>query len=51
MAYPDAYIYACSPSGIEQIDYYETEHYRVMRNFITNPKRTLDVLFAPEDEA
>lgn len=51
MAYPDAYIYACSPEGIELIDYYETEHYRVMRNFVTNPKRMLDVLFAAGDDA
>jgi len=51
MAYPDAYIYACSPDGIELIDYYDTEHYRVMRDFVTNPKRMLDVLFAPEDGA
>jgi len=51
MAYPAAYIYACSPQGIELIDYHDTEHYRVMRNFVTNPKRTLDVLFAPDDDA
>jgi predicted ATPase len=24
MAYPDAYIYACSPDGIELVDYYDT---------------------------
>jgi predicted ATPase len=51
MAYPDAYIYACSPDGIELIDYYDTEHYRVMHDFVANPKRMLDVLFAPEDGA
>jgi predicted ATPase len=51
MAYPDAYIYACSPDGIELIDYYDTEHYRVMRDFVVNPKRILDVLFAPDDGA
>jgi predicted ATPase len=46
MAYPDAYIYACSAEGIALIDYYETEHYRVMHDFVRNPKRMLDVLFA-----
>lgn len=50
MAYPEAHIYACTPDGIDLVDYYETEHYRVMRNFMVNPKRTLDVLFAPDDE-
>ena len=51
MAYPEAYIYACSTDGIELIDYYDTEHYRVMRDFVVNPKRMLDVLFAPDDGA
>ena len=46
MAYPDAYIYACSPDGIALIDYYDTEHYRVMHDFVRNPKRMLEVLFA-----
>jgi len=32
------------PSGVELIDYYETEHYRVMHDFMVNPKRTLDIL-------
>jgi predicted ATPase len=51
MAYPEAYIYACSTDGIKLIDYYDTEHYRVMRDFVVNPKRMLDVLFAPDDDA
>jgi predicted ATPase len=44
MAYPDAWIYNISTSGVELIDYYETEHYRVMHDFMVNPKRTLDIL-------
>jgi predicted ATPase len=51
MAYPEAHIYACSADGIKLVDYYDTEHFRVMRNFVVNPKRMLDVLFAPEDDA
>jgi len=51
MAYPDAYIYACSNDGIDRIDYYDTEHYRVMHDFIVNPKRMLDMLLAPGDDA
>jgi predicted ATPase len=49
MAYPDAWIYACSADGIERIEYRDTEHFRVMHDFIVNPKRMLDVLLAPED--
>jgi predicted ATPase len=50
MAYPDAYIYSCSPDGIDRIDYFDTEHYRVMHDFVANPKRMLDVLFADDDD-
>jgi predicted ATPase len=51
MAYPDAFIYACSNGGIDRIDYYDTEHYQVMKDFLANPKRMLDVLLAPDDVA
>jgi len=49
MAYPDAWIYACSADGIERIEYRDTEHFRVMHDFIVNPKRMLDILLAPDD--
>lgn len=49
MAYPDAFIYACSGEGISRIDYYDTEHYQVMKDFLANPKRMLDVLLASDD--
>lgn len=45
MAYPDATIYEFSDDGIRRIDYEETEHYRITRDFLANPKRTLDILF------
>jgi predicted ATPase len=51
LAYPDAYIYACSNDGIERVDYTDTEHYRVMRDFLANPDRMLKVLFASDDAA
>jgi predicted ATPase len=47
MAYPDAYIYAFSPDRIAKVDYYQTEHYRVMHDFLTNPKRMLHILMEP----
>jgi predicted ATPase len=49
MAYPDSVIYACDSEGIRPVQYEETEHYRVMRDFMVNPKRMLDVLLAPDD--
>jgi predicted ATPase len=44
MAYPDAFIYSLTSGGTERVDYYDTEHYRVLHDFIVNPKRMLDVL-------
>ena len=44
MAYPDACIYQCGKDGISEIAYEETEHYKVTRDFLANPKRMLDVL-------
>lgn len=44
MAYPDAWIYACTPAGLEKVDYRDTEHYQVTRDFLANPDRMLDIL-------
>jgi predicted ATPase len=47
MAYPEAYIYAFSPEGVQRVAYQETEHYRITREFLSNPQRMLNVLLAP----
>lgn len=44
MAYPEAWIYSCSGSGISRIDYHNTEHYRVTHDFLSNPERMLRIL-------
>jgi predicted ATPase len=44
MAYPNAVIYECGERGIHPIGYEDTEHYRVMHDFIANPQRMLKVL-------
>ncbi|PXX45180.1 AAA family ATPase [Undibacterium pigrum] len=44
MAYPDACIYQCGKEGIAEIAYEDTEHYKVTRDFLANPKRMLDEL-------
>jgi predicted ATPase len=48
MAYPDAWIYVLSHEGIQRVPYIETDHYLVTRGFLSNPKRSLDVLMADE---
>jgi predicted ATPase len=45
MAYPDAWIYQCTPDGLQRIEYTDTEHYRVTHDFLANPDRTFKLLF------
>lgn len=44
MAYPDAWIYACTPDGLWRVNYEETEHFRVTREFMLDPQATLKTL-------
>ncbi|KQV96103.1 AAA family ATPase [Pelomonas sp. Root1237] len=46
MAYPDAWIYQCTPDGVRRVAYEDTEHYRVTRDFMTDPQRVLATLLA-----
>jgi predicted ATPase len=48
MAYPDAWIYQISPQGLERVDYKDTEHYQVTRDFLNRPERMLEMLFEPD---
>ncbi len=48
MAYPGAWIYQITAAGIERVPYEETEHYKVTKSFLANPKRMLDELLAAE---
>jgi predicted ATPase len=43
MAYPDALIYQIK-DGFEPVRYEDTEHYQVMRSFLNNPRKMLDIL-------
>lgn len=47
MAYPDAWIYEFSQSGIRRVSYEDTEHYQVTRGFLSNPQRMMEILFEP----
>lgn len=39
MAYPDACIYQCDKNGISEIAYEDTEHFKVTRQFLSDPQR------------
>lgn len=44
MAYPDATIYMLSDDAITQVDYTETEHYTVTRDFLNRREAMLEIL-------
>lgn len=46
MAYPGAKIYQVSENGLEQIEFTETEHYQITRNFLTRTEMMLEHLLA-----
>lgn len=44
LSYPYAQIYQLEKSGLNSIEYEETEHYQVTRNFLNTPERMLKIL-------
>jgi predicted ATPase len=50
MAYPEAWIYRCGVEGIDRVEYEDTEHYQVTRDFLANPQRMMKVLFDREGD-
>ena len=41
MAYPDAWIYQLGPHGLERVDYEDTEHFAITRNFLNRHRDVL----------
>ncbi len=50
MAYPGALIYHFSESGIEPIDYRETEHFTITKEFLNKPEKILEYLFDDSED-
>lgn len=48
MAYPGATIYEFTDEGIRKVNYEETEHYRVTKNFLLRTEQTLKELFSED---
>jgi predicted ATPase len=44
LAYPRAKIIRLDENGIEEVDYQDTEHYQVTKNFLNNTDRMLDLI-------
>lgn len=49
LAYPDAQIFHLSSEGLEPVEYEQTEHYSLTRDFLLNRERYLRALFATEE--
>ncbi len=48
MAYPNAKILLLTESGIRQVDYEETDHYQIARDFLNHREQMLNVLLEEE---
>ena len=44
LGYPNAWIYHASEHGFERVEYEDTDHYQVTRNFLTRREMMLDIL-------
>jgi predicted ATPase len=44
MAYPDSFVYEINNGIFEKVKCEETEHFKVMKSFMDNPKKMLDIL-------
>jgi len=48
LGYPNAWIYQASEHGLDRVEYEDTEHYQVTRNFLTRRDMMLDILMKPD---
>ena len=48
LAYPNACIYSFDEDGISPIQYDETEHFRITRDFLNRKERMLEQLLSDE---
>lgn len=44
MAYPHAHIFQLDEQGFNKVAYEETEHYQIMKNFLNNREKMLEIL-------
>lgn len=50
LAYPDAWIYQFSETGIERVNYEDTDSFQITRNFLRDPKGMIHKLLRRDDE-
>jgi predicted ATPase len=50
LAYPGATLYQFEEDGIREVDYRDTDHYSVTKEFLNGPERFLSYLFSEDDD-
>ena len=50
MAYPQGEILLLGNGPIRPVEYRETEHYQITKNFLDDPQRMLRILFEPDEQ-
>lgn len=48
LGYPNAWIYQVSEHGVDRVEYEDTDHFQVTRNFLTRREMMLDVLLSDD---
>jgi predicted ATPase len=48
LAYPHSWIYAATSSGLERMDYEDTDHFQITRNFLNRRETFLDILLSED---
>ena len=48
LGYPNAWIYQVSEHGVDRVEYEDTDHFQVTRNFLTRREMMLDVLLSED---
>ena len=49
LGYPDAWIYQTTMNGLERVEYEDTDHYQVTRNFLNHRQTLLNTLLSDDD--
>ncbi len=50
LSYPGAVLYNLDGPSIQEVDYHDTEHYLVTRDFLNSPERFFKYLFSDSDD-
>jgi predicted ATPase len=48
LSYPDAWIYQTTAQGLERVEYEDTDHFQVTRNFLNRRETFLDILLSDD---